>query len=73
MSNETIIIILIVASLAYLFWGFRFFPEKRQIAASIPLTKIRDEKWAGLNLTFYGILTANGALFGSIILFMVHD
>ena len=44
----------------YLWWGFRCLPAERwQIAAAVPVAKDAAGHWHGLNLTWYGILTAN--------------
>jgi len=43
-----------------LFWGIRVLPGERwQMLASVPLVKEKDGTWSGLNLTYYGALTAN--------------
>ena len=54
----------LVAFLAlYLRWGMKTLPGERwQIAAAVPLHKGDDGSWAGVNLTWYGILTANSYL-----------
>lgn len=55
---------LFVGSLSILFlsalaWAFKSLPaEHWQFVASIPLHKHSDGHWIGLNLTFYGVLTA---------------
>lgn len=55
---------LFVGSLSILFvsalaWAFKSLPAERwQFVASIPLHKHNDGHWIGLNLTFYGLLTA---------------
>ena len=47
-------------SALYLSWGMKALPKERwQIAAAVPLIKGSDGSWAGINLTWYGILTAN--------------
>jgi hypothetical protein len=48
-----------LALFAGLVWAFKALPAERwQIAASIPLRKNSDGNWTGVNLTFYGMLTA---------------
>lgn len=50
-------------SALYLIWGVRTLPAERwQIAAAVPLKKSGDGSWSGVNLTWYGILTANAYL-----------
>lgn len=53
---------LLALALAWLLaWAFRELPaEKWQFVASIPLHRHEDGHWTGLNLTFYGLLTALG-------------
>ena len=47
----------------YLAWGMKMLPgEGWQIAAAVPTRKGGDGSWAGVNLTWYGILTANAYL-----------
>ncbi|MBN1141914.1 MAG: prolipoprotein diacylglyceryl transferase [Deltaproteobacteria bacterium] len=57
---------LVVAGLAlslYLGWGFLHLPgEKWQILASFPISRRPDGGWNGINLTYYGLLTANAYL-----------
>ncbi|WP_026842566.1 prolipoprotein diacylglyceryl transferase family protein [Citrifermentans bremense] len=59
--TETLFILgLAAGSALYLCWGWRTLPAERwQIAASVPIRKTGDGSWAGANLTWYGILTAN--------------
>jgi len=53
-------------SALYLCWGMKTLPKERwQIAAAVPLHKGGDGSWAGINLTWYGILTANAYLVAS--------
>ena len=53
-------------SALYLVWGMKTLPKERwQIAAAVPLQKGDDGSWAGVNLTWYGILTANAYLAAS--------
>lgn len=60
MEQTTFIILLAAVSAAYLIWGMRKLPgEGWQIAAAVPLIKGADGNWRGINLTWYGILTAN--------------
>ena len=45
---------------AYLYWGFTtLVGERWQVFATIPISKGPDEVWRGVNLTFYGLLSAN--------------
>jgi len=60
MDQMTFILLLAVVSAGYLVWGMTTLPnEGWQIAAAVPLRKGDDGRWQGVNLTWYGILTAN--------------
>lgn len=51
-----------------LYWGFRVLPgEKWQILASVPRKKTNQNNWAGLNLTYYGLLIACSYCIGTTI------
>ena len=55
-------------SALYLFWGMKMLPgEGWQIAAAVPTRKGGDGSWAGINLTWYGILTANAYLAATLL------
>ena len=63
MTHTMFIFSLLCLSALYLFWGMKKLPAERwQIAAAVPLHKGGDGSWAGVNLTWYGILTANAYL-----------
>lgn len=48
-------------------WGFKTLPkEKWQMVAAFPMEKDGQGWWRGLNLTWYGLLTANASAFGVI-------
>lgn len=52
-------------------WGFKTLPqEKWQIIASLPKMKREHGDWHGMNLTWYGILSANAYAF-AVMIFMV--
>lgn len=58
---EIIVGILTFALSGLLIWAFRELPAERwQFVATIPLQRHADGHWIGLNLTFYGALTALG-------------
>jgi len=49
-------------------WGFKTLPkEKWQMVAAFPLEKMDQGQWRGMNLTWYGLLSANAYTFGVII------
>jgi len=52
----------------YLYWGMKMLPgEGWQIAAAVPTRKGSDGFWSGVNLTWYGILTANAYLVATVL------
>ncbi|TWJ16865.1 prolipoprotein diacylglyceryl transferase family protein [Geobacter argillaceus] len=60
MNDMLLVAMLAVCCAGYLWWGVRFLPAERwQIAAAVPLTKDNTGSWRGVNLTWYGILSAN--------------
>ena len=63
MSNALFLSALLLACLALLAWGFRVLPGERwQMLATLPLRRLADGRWQGINLTWYGLLTANAYL-----------
>jgi prolipoprotein diacylglyceryltransferase len=53
-------------------WAFRALPrEQWQMAAAIPLLKEPSGRWRGVNLTWYGILTANAYVFAVAMLLVL--
>ncbi|MFZ5586706.1 MAG: prolipoprotein diacylglyceryl transferase family protein [Thermodesulfobacteriota bacterium] len=60
MSNEIFIALAALACAALLAWGFVRLPgENRQFLACLPLAQEAPGQWRGLNLTWYGLLSAN--------------
>ena len=63
MTHFLFISVLAAFAALYLFWGMKMLPgEGSQIAAAVPTRKAGDGSWDGVNLTWYGILTANAYL-----------
>lgn len=57
---------------AYLWWGFTYLPAERwQILAAVPVEKSNSGLWRGVNLTWYGFLTANAYAVAVIMLFVL--
>jgi hypothetical protein len=66
--------VLLLALFCYLVlaWGFRTLPgENWQILAAMPRRRDASGAWQGLNLTWYGLLTANAYLAATAILFLL--
>src|SRR5262245_17123564 len=62
MTNGLFVAILAVVSLMLFWWGVRVLPGERwQVAATVPVART-GEGWRGVNLTWYGILSANAYL-----------
>jgi hypothetical protein len=65
------ILCLAVFTAVYLYWGFtRLTSDNRQIFAAMPLGGIGPDTFTGLNLTWYGLLSAN-ALLVAVLLYLV--
>lgn len=63
MSNELFILALLAGCGLLLFWGFRVLPRDGwQMLATLPIRPLDNGQWQGLNLTWYGLLTANAYL-----------
>ena len=68
MSPLTFIAILSVLVFIPIAWGFKILPrENWQILAVLPKAKDKTGHWTGLNLTWYGLLSANAYTFGVLI------
>lgn len=53
-------LVCLILSCLYLWWGIAVLPAERwQMAAAIPLARDADGAWRGMNITWYGILSAN--------------
>jgi hypothetical protein len=64
--------ILAVICGGYLYWGMRTLPGERwQILAAVPVWKRSNGEWNGVNLTWYGLLTANAYAFAVALLFIL--
>jgi hypothetical protein len=53
-------------------WAFRNLPgEEWQFLASVPAAKLDGGRWEGLNLTYYGVLSATGYTLGVTLFFVL--
>lgn len=60
------------AVFAVLLWWSRRLPGERwQIAAAIPVGRSENGRWRGVNLTFYGMFTANAVLLASALMLIM--
>lgn len=54
------------------FWGFKILPrEKWQVLGTIPILKLDNGKWKGLNLTYYGIFNGLATSIGAMIMLVL--
>jgi len=73
MMAEVIFLLVIGLLLgSYLWWGIRTLPQERwQVLASVPVRKKAGGDWSGVNLTWYGLFTANAYAVAMSALFML--
>src|SRR5215470_855832 len=71
MTNETFILGLAIICTLMVTWACKTLPaESWQILAAIPIAKDAEGRWRGVNLTYYGLLTANAAIVAVALLFI---
>lgn len=69
---ELITIAVAIVFFAAIKAGVRFLPhEKWQFVATIPITKNHDGSWNGLNLTYYGVITATSYVLAVVIFYFL--
>ncbi|MDL1968612.1 MAG: prolipoprotein diacylglyceryl transferase [Deltaproteobacteria bacterium] len=68
-----VFILCLAGPLSLLFcWSFKYLPQERwQILCAVPGIKRMDGNWQGVNLTYYGLLTANACVFAAMLLFVL--
>ncbi|MCM2357015.1 MAG: prolipoprotein diacylglyceryl transferase [Geobacteraceae bacterium] len=72
MTNLVFWLIFIAALALYLFWGITVLPHERwQFLAAVPVRKKEGGEWDGVNLTWYGLLTANAYAVAVAVLFIL--
>ncbi len=72
MANESFVLGLTVVCACLVTWACRTLPaESWQILAAVPIAKDEDGRWRGVNLTYYGLLTANAAVAAVALLFIL--
>ncbi len=72
MTNILFVLVLSLLLAISLWWGFKKLPgDGRQILAAVPLYKKDSETWEGLNITYYGMLTANALVFAVSIMLIL--
>ena len=72
MLNVFFIVALAFGLFALIAWGVRTLPAERwQMLAAVPVAKSDDGSWRGLNLTFYGLFSASGNIFGFVMMLLL--
>lgn len=72
MANELFLVALTVVFAVLLWWGFKTLPgEGWQIFASLPVSRDESGVWKGINLTYYGFLTASAYVIAIALLFIL--
>lgn len=65
MSPDVFVAVVALVLFLFLRWSFKILPEERwQIMASVPVKKMATGHWLGVNLTYYGLLSANAYVIG---------
>lgn len=71
MSSNAFLLLLSVGCASYLLWGFRTLPREHwQMMAAVPVRRLAEGPWVGVNLTWYGFFSANAYLV-AVALFLV--
>lgn len=72
MANGLFIFSLAVFFLLFLRWGFKTLPgEGWQIIASMPISRDESGLWKGVNVTYYGLFSANAYVIAITMLFIL--
>jgi prolipoprotein diacylglyceryltransferase len=72
MTNEVFVLLLLLGCSLLLAWGVRVLPRDGwQMLATLPLRPLGNGQWQGVNLTWYGLLTANAYLIALAILIIL--
>lgn len=72
MANLIFVLSLAALLAAVLGWGFTHLTTERwQFLAAVPVAKQDAERWAGLNLTTYGLVNACACVFGVSVFFIL--
>ncbi|MFH1057716.1 MAG: prolipoprotein diacylglyceryl transferase family protein, partial [Pseudomonadota bacterium] len=72
MTNEVFIALAALACAALLTWGFTRLPgEGKQFLACLPLAKEGPGQWRGLNITWYGLLSANAQAAAAVLFLLL--
>lgn len=72
MINELFVLVLLIGFGLMLAWGFRVLPRNGwQMLATLPIRPLGNGQWQGVNLTWYGLLTANAYLISLLLLIIL--
>ena len=74
MQHQIFVVVLALLLALIMRWGFKHLPdEKWQILASVPLRKNETDSWTGVNLTYYGLLSACAYTFATAIFILLLE
>ncbi len=72
MLNVYFVLAVAVGLLSLIAWGVGHLNAERwQMMAAVPIAKMADGSWRGLNLTFYGFFSATGTTFGAVLFLLL--
>lgn len=72
MTNEMFVLALGIFYAVIFAWGFKVLPGERwQVLASVPRHKTEDDRWNGLNLTYYGFFIACSYTMATTVMFIL--
>jgi prolipoprotein diacylglyceryltransferase len=72
MTAESFVLGLAIIFTLLMIWACKTLPGERwQMLAAVPVAKDADGRWRGINLTYYGLLTANAAVTSVALLFVL--
>ena len=72
MGSSLFLFLLFLSLALFFWWAFKTLPQEQwQIFATLPIQKGEGAKWTGLNLTYYGVLTACSVTFSVFIFAML--
>lgn len=74
MENVLFILFLAVMISLLFQWAFRNLPnEQWQILAAVPVSRMGPERWKSINLTYYGVFSANATVAATALFFFFAE
>ena len=72
MTNAEFVLTVGIGLTVLLGWAFKHLPQEQwQMMATLPRTKQHSGRWEGVNLTYYGVITASAAAVAIVIFLML--